>query len=140
MRTKYISYDAEAISVKYNPQLCIHAAECVKGLPKVFNPKNKPWVEAANASADELISVINKCPSGALKYEAKDSSKNEKFDSQSEINLVGNGPLYFKGDIIIYDSDVKEVAHESRVALCRCGASKNKPFCDNSHLEVGFNG
>jgi uncharacterized Fe-S cluster protein YjdI len=140
MRSNYIKYSAEKIIVNYNPKLCIHAAECVIGLPNVFDPNKKPWISPENANADELKKVIERCPSGALKYEVTENEGNEKFNKNSEIKIIQNGPLYFTGEILISDSEGNEVAHEGRAALCRCGASKNKPFCDNSHLEVNFNG
>lgn len=140
MSQKYLNYKTEEITVMYNPKLCIHAAECVKGLPKVFNPMKKPWVEPGNATVEETINVVNKCPSGALKYESTLAAKNEAIDSSTEIKIINNGPLYFKGNISIVNFDGENIVNETRAALCRCGASKNKPFCDNSHLEVKFNG
>ena len=56
-------------AVVWKQNLCIHAAECVKALPAVYNPKAKPWIVAENASIEELKAQINKCPSGALSYD-----------------------------------------------------------------------
>ena len=65
------TYENEKVKVLWQPDVCIHAAECVKGSPNVFNPKNKPWIEIENGESDQLMSTIDKCPSGALSYRKK---------------------------------------------------------------------
>jgi len=82
--------------------------------------------------------VAQKCPSGALHFERKDGKDNEKPDEVNSIEIQKNGPLYARGDIKITDMDGNILFRDTRLALCRCGASKNKPFCDNSHLEINF--
>ena len=59
------------ITVLWKPELCIHAGVCVKMLPQVYKPKERPWCNPENASVEELINQIKKCPSGALGYELK---------------------------------------------------------------------
>lgn len=61
-------YSNGEISVIWKPKLCEHAGICVKMLPNVYNPKEKPWIKAENASAIELKKQIAQCPSGALSY------------------------------------------------------------------------
>ncbi|WP_226789786.1 MULTISPECIES: (4Fe-4S)-binding protein [Flagellimonas] len=61
-------YTNGEISVIWKPELCQHAGICVKMLPKVYNPKEKPWIKVENATSDELKHQISKCPSGALSY------------------------------------------------------------------------
>lgn len=61
-------YSNGEITVIWQPKKCQHAGVCVKTLPKVYNPKAKPWISVENASTEQLISQINKCPSGALSY------------------------------------------------------------------------
>jgi uncharacterized Fe-S cluster protein YjdI len=61
-------YSNKEITVVWKPRSCVHAAECVKTLPQVYNPKEKPWIKIENATSDELKAQINKCPSGALSY------------------------------------------------------------------------
>jgi len=61
-------YKTGDFTIVWKQDLCIHAAECVKALPSVYNPKKKPWIVAENASVEELKNQINKCPSGALSY------------------------------------------------------------------------
>ena len=69
MKKMIQEYKGKDVIVSYNPKICIHAAACVTGLPKVFNVMKRPWVEPENASAEEIIAQIKKCPSGALQYE-----------------------------------------------------------------------
>lgn len=140
MTGKKFIYKSDKIEVSYFPKLCIHAKECVKGLPAVFNPNKKPWIEPANGDPDRLTEIIERCPTGALKYKRFDSEKRENFSSEPKVTIVKDGPLYFKGDIHIIDYENKPIYNGGRMALCRCGASKNKPFCDNTHLEINFNG
>ena len=61
-------YSNNEIVIVWKPQTCIHAAECVKALPKVYNPNESPWLKIENATSEELKAQISKCPSGALSY------------------------------------------------------------------------
>lgn len=135
---KIFKYKSNDIEVLYDQKRCIHAAECVRGLPGVFDINRKPWIDPELATADEIAAVIKRCPSGALKFVHSDNSKQEVLNNAGRINVPQDGPLYISGDVTIIDQNGKEVTHEGRVALCRCGASKNKPFCDNSHKEISF--
>ena len=69
--SKTIHYSNNEITLKWQPDVCQHAAECVKRLPKVYNPKAKPWITIENATTDELKAQINACPSGALTFTEK---------------------------------------------------------------------
>lgn len=132
------AYEAEGIKVLYEPALCIHAAECVHRLPGVFDPERRPWIDAAAAGADAIARVVERCPTGALTYELEPSDP-EQADQEATVRLAPDGPLYLRGTITVTTPAGEETAC-SRVALCRCGQSKNKPFCDNAHLEAGFKG
>ena len=63
-----IEYSNGELTIIWQPDLCQHSGICVKTLPQVYNPKERPWVKIENATTDELIAQINKCPSGALSY------------------------------------------------------------------------
>ena len=133
-------YSSETIDVYFDPRTCIHAAECVRGLPAVFVPTARPWITTANATAGELVSVIERCPTGALHYVRKDGGTEERPDGTTSIRTIARGPLYVRGEVELRNFDGTLVRRDTRVALCRCGASKNKPFCDNSHRVVDFEG
>lgn len=138
MKETILSYKTDTINVTWDKERCIHAAECVRRLPKVFDTDRKPWIKPEMAEIDELIDVIEKCPSGALHYELKGSDRAEQPPKQNVISIEEDGPLFIHGEVVIRDLDGDVVLKDTRVAMCRCGKSKNKPLCDNSHIEVGF--
>lgn len=138
MQEKIITYNGDGITVTYDVKRCIHAAKCVDGLPSVFNPERKPWIDADNATGDKIADVIETCPSGALQYEMKQSNRVEKAPSHNRISLQKDGPVYIFGDIEVQDHEGTTILEDTRFAFCRCGASGNKPACDNSHETVDF--
>ncbi|NBC66554.1 MAG: hypothetical protein GVY07_12990 [Bacteroidetes bacterium] len=138
MRERIFTYDSDEIKVTWDQKRCIHAAECVKGLNDVFDPDQKPWIQPEKSSANQIIDVIEKCPSGALHYELKSGEQAEKPSSKNRIQLQENGPLYFFGDLEVQDAEGNTVLEDTRFAMCRCGASTNKPACDNSHEKLDW--
>ena len=138
MKEKILTYESDEIRVTYDIKRCIHAAECVKGLPTVFDPQKKPWVQPGHESADNVADVIERCPTGALHYEIRTSDRSEKPSSKNRILLNADGPVYFFGDIEVQDHEGNRVLEDTRFALCRCGGSSNKPACDNSHKKLDW--
>lgn len=132
------SYEGEGIVVRYELKRCIHAAECVRGLPTVFDPERRPWIEPGHADPDRVAEVVERCPTGALTYERTDRAAAEPAPAEGCIDLVTDGPLHVRGRIELRDPDGDVLWTGTRAALCRCGASRNKPFCDNAHRDVGF--
>lgn len=127
-------YSNGEIVVFWQPEKCMHARECVKGLPNVFNNARNPWINIEAAASEEITKVIDRCPSGALTYR-----KEGKIEQSSlKIKVMKNGPLVVEGNCILVDREGKEEAANGPFALCRCGGSKKKPFCDGSHLKIGF--
>ena len=133
-------YSNDEITVFWKPDICIHSAECVKGLPKVFNPEKKPWIDINAASAGEIASTINNCPSGALSYKLVNmlNEKNQSVINSTKLKINRNGPIIVEGNFNLFDSEGNLIETKSRAALCRCGASANKPFCDGSHSKISF--
>jgi len=131
-----LTYTSDVIDVQYDVKRCIHAAECVHGSPSVFDPERKPWVDPSQADAETTAQVIMSCPTGALKFTRKDGGEEEAPDVANSLSIEPNGPLYVRGDLQIETPDGEVVFTDTRVALCRCGLSENKPFCDNSHLNT----
>jgi CDGSH-type Zn-finger protein/uncharacterized Fe-S cluster protein YjdI len=124
------------IDVTYEMKRCIHAADCVRGLPKVFDTAQRPWIQPTNATADAVADVVMRCPTGALQFERHDDGTPEPVPAENRIVVTENGPLHLRGDIeLVLDG---ETLRETRLSLCRCGRSANKPFCDNSHKTAGF--
>lgn len=134
---KTIKYTNEEITVLWKPDLCVHSGKCVKGLPGVFKPNDKPWVQLEHAKTDALMATIKTCPSGALSYESK---ADEKETVQQELNsenirveTVKNGPIRVFGNLTVTCDDGSVIEKQRVASFCRCGKTKNTPFCDGSH-------
>ena len=132
------TYEADEIVIRFDTKRCIHAAECVHGLPAVFDADRRPWIVPDAATASEIVDVVHRCPSGALTYERRDGGQDEAVPSEARIATIPNGPLHVQGSCTVTDHEGTPVQIGPRATLCRCGASRNKPFCDNSHIEAGF--
>jgi CDGSH-type Zn-finger protein/uncharacterized Fe-S cluster protein YjdI len=131
-------YEGEKITVTYDRRRCIHAAECGRSGSPVFDIIKDPWVDPNLADVESVVRIIHRCPTAALTYQRKDGGSAESAPERNTITVSPNGPLYVRGQVQIVRPDGTEISREYRVALCRCGASKHKPICDNSHLETGF--
>ena len=135
---KLLEYASKNITVFYDVKRCIHARECVHGAPTVFNPEAKPWVKPENGEARAIAAVIQHCPTGALHYHADDPKLAERPEPSNTVRTDPKGPLFVRGNINVVTAEGKDLLSDTRLALCRCGASRNKPFCDNSHFAVKF--
>jgi len=131
-------YRNENLEVLWEPSLCIHVGACFTNLLPVFNPQRRPWVNLNAASPDEIAEVIRQCPTGALHYRRFDGGPQEEPDSEITIQPRTNGPLFLRGPLKVVDIRGNVVREDTRLALCRCGASGNKPYCDGTHREFGF--
>ncbi|OLV17847.1 (4Fe-4S)-binding protein [Deinococcus marmoris] len=129
-------YMGDGITVSYDAPRCTHVANCVRGLPAVFRPKERPWIQLSNeASAERVTEIVRTCPTGALHY-ALYGGPPEAPAVPTTLTPIKDGPLTLKGDLVIQtpQGEVREV----RAALCRCGASSRKPFCDGTHARIGW--
>lgn len=135
--TKERAYEGSEITVHDNRTICCHAAECVSGLNNVFDVNSNPWINPDNASMEEVINIVKKCPSGALSYTVGEKRTNE-FNGPLEVNIAKDGPYNVSGNIVINVAEDLKPPARDHYSLCRCGASKNKPYCDGSHSEAGF--
>jgi len=134
-------HENDHIRVQYDPNVCEHAAECVRGLSKVFNPEQRPWIQIENADAKAIAEVIHRCPTGALSYEFKGedvSAGTIETTGPVEVSVVQNGPLRLLGNVVVKDAEGEVLIEASKMSLCRCGHSNNKPFCDGSHKTQGW--
>ncbi len=138
VKKKIYSYSSDDIEVLYDVKRCIHAEKCIHGLPGVFDPERRPWIEPGKASAEAVAKVVSDCPTGALYFNRKDQGEAEDVPGQNVMKISADGPLYIHGNVTITAATGETAGEETRLALCRCGASANKPFCDNSHIEAGF--
>ena len=131
-------YRTEDIVVYWEPAFCIHTARCLQGLPEVFDVRRRPWVNMDGGSADDIARVVARCPTGALSFNRLDGGAEEQLPEETEVSPWPNGPLFLRGRVRVVDATGSTVRESTRVALCRCGGSGNKPFCDGTHRENGF--
>lgn len=132
------TYETEAIAVHWDSSRCIHTARCIESLPQAFDPARRPWIDVGAADAEALAEAVARCPTSALRYTRKDGGAQEEPQVPATAMPAPDGPLVVTGDLRIKDPDGEAVSEETRVTLCRCGRSRNQPFCDNSHVEGGF--
>ena len=124
-------YATEEIVVEWEPRLCFHSQNCVRSLPKVFDESRRPWVAVEAAVA--------LCPSGALRTRRPRAHKATR-STETRVRASSNGPLLVTGGVRVLDADGNVLYEGERAALCRCGGSANKPFCDGTHKTNGFSG
>jgi len=131
------TYSTEPITVTFDPTLCIHAAECIRAQPEVFDPGRRRWIRPELGSPDVVADAVHRCPTGALHYELPNGPVETPDDAVS-LRTRRNGPLYVRGEARVEREDGGVILQGYRFALCRCGATANAPFCDGSHTRVGY--
>ncbi len=128
-------YEGKEVTIHDDRGICSHAGYCTDGLPSVFRMGKKPWIDPNGASQDDIIETIKKCPSGALSYEI-DGKRFTSYNEDPKIKINEDSPYRIEGFIDLLAEDNPE--SEEHYSLCRCGHSKNKPFCDGSHYYAKF--
>ena len=134
---EYRSRQGEIV-VYWEPKMCNHTGNCFRGLPGVFQPQHRPWVLVNAESADKIAAAVITCPTGALHFDRFDGGPQEPQPEETTIDARPNGPLHVRGRVRIVGPGGQLIREDTRVALCRCGVSENKPFCDGSHRRIGF--
>lgn len=137
MSKPIIRYAGQEIEVTWDGRLCIHVGECVRAEGELFVSGRDPWCQPDLVGREQVRSVVERCPTGALSYTDKTGGP-EPAPPENRVLVANDGPLYFSGELAIEGAPEDMPGVKRRAALCRCGASKNKPFCDNSHREAGF--
>ena len=132
------TYETDRIAVHWDSTRCIHTARCVQSLPQVFDVNRRPWIDVTAAEADELAEAIRRCPTGALRYTRRDGAPQEEPQRPAVAIPIPDGPLLVLGDLRVQGPEGETITEETRLTLCRCGNSRNQPFCDNSHVQGGF--
>ena len=131
------SYRGNGVTIRDNRGTCSHAGYCTAGLPAVWRSGEEPWIDATGAGAEEIVATIRRCPSGALSYE-RDGGVVTDFGGQTGVQVSRNGPYRVKGSVRLEGVEFGVGASREHFTLCRCGHSRNKPFCDGSHWYAGF--
>ena len=119
------TYTGEHVDVTYDAKRCRHAAECLRGLPTVFDRERRPWILPDGDEAAHVVEVVARCPTGALRSHPHDVA-GEPVPDHTTLGAASGGPLLLRGDLEIAGE------RETRAALCSCSASQNAPYCDGS--------
>ena len=125
---------AERLELDFEARRCIHSRFCVTWTPQVFLANVKgPWIHPDAMPVERVVEVAHACPSGAIRYRRLDGGAEEAAPPVNLATLREGGPYAFRAQL-----EIDGTPAGFRATLCRCGASKNKPYCDGSHHEVGF--
>ena len=124
----------QKVVIHFDGSRCIHSRNCVLNHPDVFVPNVEgEWIHPDAVAPDEVAMLARLCPSGAITYERIDGGPQESAPLVNLAHLRENGPLAFHAPLNIAGKE-----DGFRATLCRCGLSKNKPYCDSSHVAGGF--
>ena len=131
------TYEGKNVTIHDNRGICSHAGFCTSGCPSVWRMKTEPWIDADGADVETIVKTIRQCPSGALAY-AIDGVDHLDQEREPEVHISKNGPYYVRGGVELRDVAWGAGASREHYTLCRCGGSKNKPFCDGTHWYIDF--
>jgi CDGSH-type Zn-finger protein len=136
-RDRRDAYVGKSITIFDNRSICAHAGFCTERLKSVFRMGVEPWIDPDSAAVEAIIATIEKCPSGALSY-ARNGVEALPPTREPMVTVTNNGPYAITGAIELEPVEFGEGASKEHYTLCRCGGSKNKPFCDGTHWYIGF--
>lgn len=128
-------YAGRDITIHDNRSVCAHIGRCTEGSPAVFRMKKEPWIDPGGGERDKTAATVKMCPSGALSYTIG-KLRQQASPGPSCINVLKDGPYHVTGGPAL-NCDPPPLDPE-HYTLCRCGGSKNKPYCDGSHWDAGF--
>ncbi|HEY6234005.1 MAG TPA: ferritin-like domain-containing protein [Candidatus Elarobacter sp.] len=134
---KRVAYAGSEVTIFDNRGTCCHSGNCTDNLPAVWRENQEPWIDPNGAEKQAIIDIVRACPSGALSYAVNDVEFRDQ-DRAPNVYVSKDGPYHVQGRIALLHEQLNEGASTEHYALCRCGQSKNKPFCDGSHWYVKF--
>jgi uncharacterized Fe-S cluster protein YjdI len=140
------SYTNGEITVHWKPKECVHAGTCFRELRKVFDPSRRPWIDLEQGTTDQIIDIVERCPTDALTFERNMVGSESTIISSSKpplaekvnFSVMRNGPILAEGKFIVIKPDGTEQEIKSITSFCRCGMSHTSPFCDGTHNKKGF--
>ena len=131
------NYVGEHITVHDNRGICAHIGFCTDKLPAAFRLKTEPWIDPDGAEVEEVIKAVRRCPSGALSHSI-DGVEHRDQDREPTITVSKDGPYFVTGGVELQVDSRGEGASAEHYALCSCGGSNNKQFCDGTHWSIKF--
>ncbi len=154
MRSLRKEYSNGELTIFWQPQHCIHVGHCFRNLVEVFDPSRRPWIRPEAAASDQIVKVVNMCPTQALTFKWNDPARNAEETSPKAVREVAkeepaapegatirftkDGPALVTGVYTAYDRNGNRMATKRTLTICRCGGSGNKPFCDGTHADIHF--
>ena len=142
LRNAELTYSGEVegqqVTIAYTPVLCSHAGECSARAAAVFRPREKPWIQPEHGTLAGIMEVMAACPSGALRVAVAARTEPQHLTrGEAQIEVEPNGPYRVRN--VELEAEFNGVgASRAKYVLCRCGLSRNKPFCDGTHYEAGW--
>ena len=130
-------YAGRDITIHDNRGVCAHSGYCTDNSPAVFQAGRKPWIDPNAASADDTAETIRMCPSGALS-DTRGGILYKDLDREPSITVAKDGPYHVVGGPELKDPAGCKPESKEHYTLCRCGGSRNKPFCDGEHWHINF--
>jgi CDGSH-type Zn-finger protein len=127
----------DGVAIYDDRSRCAHAGNCTAHLASTFKLGVEPWIDPTGAPAEDIARVIKTCPSGALSY-ASEPGGDTVEDSEGPMVVVPPDAPYATRGVQIVAGDGSLYDLRERQTLCRCGGSRNKPFCDGTHWFIGF--
>lgn len=132
-------YESAGIVVTFDPNICMHFAECLRGAPEVFDVSRADWIRPGAAAAERVAEVVARCPSGALHAVLAGQPPDRPLPSAGvSLQVTRDGPLVVKGAVQLQLPTGITEKRNGSFSLCRCGQTRSTPFCDGSHARVGF--
>lgn len=140
-------YTNGEITVYWKPKECIHATTCFRELRSVFDPGKRPWVNMKGASTEEIIRIVDLCPTDALTYKYNEKKQEEEptpkvevkeEEPPVEVRVMRDGPLVIRGEFKVTGADGQPMKKMKIASFCRCGHSNKMPYCDGTHRKVGW--
>ncbi len=134
-------YTGKHLDVLWDERLCTKVGECERAQGGAFEAGREPWCEPDRVDEDELPTLLARCPTGALHAADKQGDVLLEAPAPNQVTIACDGPFYLRGNLMMPAAPGGEASSAGtarRMALCRCGGSSNKPFCDGSHHRVGF--
>ncbi len=126
------TYVGDGVTIYDDRSRCANAARCTDNLAAVFKQGTEPWIDARGTSAADIIGVIRTCPSGALSFTPRTDGEPEEEQQGPNVMVPPDAPYVTRG-VQVIAGDGAPYDQRERQTLCRCGGSRNKPFCDGTH-------
>lgn len=126
-----IVWEGKKLKTYFNPNICMHARYCAP----LGELRKKEGDDGSTATAEKIVFIANKCPSGAVSYEKLADFTEKKPNHENRVSIRKGGEIRIQAESNAVNFDLSDRQDSDKITLCRCGKSLNKPFCDAQHEE-----